>query len=203
LLVLLTGCNKTPVELAGIKRVAVLTLDNLTSRQELGAEIKQELMAQIPRSLAVEVVDGAAIEAGLPPNGIEAALSQPGRAAELGRRFGVDAFVVGMATTYREERDSRLNMEWSSQEGFDASMSLEIGVSLGFNLRLLRAADGSSVIYRQAADTRTEVLVFGLVHPFISFTISAQPHYQQLREEAIHQAVHELIRGIRREYGGK
>lgn len=199
-LVILSGCDNAPVELAGIRRVAVLTPENYTDNRELAPLIKREILAQFPRRLAIEVIDGAEIEAVLPPNAARSALSDPEVAAGLGRKFGVDAFVIGAATTYKEDKDANIDLDWSSYRGLNAELKVLIEVSVGFNLRLLKAADGSSVIYRQAAQTSTEVLVFGLTKPFVSFDLSIQPRYKALREQAVYEAVQELLRQIRREY---
>ena len=201
LLALLAGCDKPPVELSGIKRVAVMTLDNVTSRQELGIEIKEELLSQIPRGIAVEVIDGAAIENQLPRNGVEQALRDPARLAELGRLYGVDGFVVGTVTTYDEGHDGRLGLQWNIGQGLSADFTVEIQVSLSFNLRLVRAADGASLIYRQWAETSTDVLSFGIGRPFVSVAVSIAPHYRQLREAAINEAVRKLIREMRETKG--
>ena len=192
LVLAISGCRK-PVELQGIERIAVLTLDNYTSCQALGTEIKLELLRQIPGRLMVEVIDGAPIEADLPANAVEAALGDPAFAAGLGRRYGVDALLVGAATTYREWHDGNLGVQWVLGESLTADVRVEIGVTVAFNLRLLRLSDGTSLFYRQSAKSSSEELVFGLGRPYVSFTVSAEPHFHELREAAVHDAVRRLV----------
>ena len=199
LLLILSGCKK-PVALDGVKRVAVLTLENYTNCPELGEEIKREILAQMPRDFVVEVIDGAALEAELFPTAAEAILS--GRAGEVARRHGVDAFILGEVTNYTEGHQEHLDLGWGQGQGLKADAHVDLSVTVGFNLRLVRAADGGSLIYRQSSRTATEVLSFGLGHPYVSFTISAQPVYPQLRAEAVRQAVRELFREIARTQAG-
>ena len=198
ILALLSGCTK-PVALQGINRIAVLTPDNYTTCPELSADIKRELLELIPKGLAVEVIDGAAIEAELPLNGIEAALEQPGKLEALGKRYGIDALIVGAATEYLEKRDGELNISWIIGHDLDADIKMEISVAVGFNLRLRRVKDGGSVLYRQSSAAKATELAFGLGHPYISFNVSAEPRYKQLREEAVHDAVAKLLKQIREE----
>ncbi len=121
-----------------------------------------------------------------------------GRAGEVGRRHGVDAFILGEVTNYAEDHQEHLNLSWELGQGLEADAHVDLSVTVGFNLRLVRAADGGSLIYRQSSQTSTEVLSFGLGHPYISFTVSAQPIYPQLRAEAVRQAVRDLFREIAR-----
>ncbi|MGE5528780.1 MAG: hypothetical protein ACM3X6_06530 [Patescibacteria group bacterium] len=200
LLPCLAGCGR-PVELYGIRRVAILALDNYTARRQLGAEIGRELMAQIPVRLAVEVIDGAAVEAGLPTGGAGSLLGDPGLAAGLGQRFGVDAFLCVTAVSYREFRDRTLDLSLASGEGLGAAFVVKVGVEVVFDLRLVLAADGSAPLYRQSAAVREERLVFDLTRPYRSFALSIEPCYRRLREEAVHEAVAKLIAMLRREYG--
>ncbi|MGQ9780602.1 MAG: hypothetical protein ACUVRM_12170 [Bacillota bacterium] len=157
LLCTLTGCRR--VEFAGIDRVAVLALDNRTSCQELGSEIKRELLRALPSRLAVEVVDGVAVEAELPPDGVEEALAWPGRAAELGARYGVDAFLVGTVTDYQEEAEERLGLQVGSEEGVRAEIRVDLKVTVGFNLKLIRAVDGTALFSRYATGSATHPLI--------------------------------------------
>ena len=188
----LAGCNK-PVALNGIKRVAVLTIENYTKCPSLGDEIKREILAQMPKGFIVEVIDGEPLERQMLPTAAEVVMS--GRAAEIGRRYGVDAFVLGEATLYEEKHQEHLGLEFGKGK-FDADVRVDLTATVGFNLRLVRAADGASLLYRQSSQTATEALSFGLNHPYISFTVSAQPIYPQLRAEAVHNAVGELLREL-------
>ncbi|MGE5599314.1 MAG: hypothetical protein ACM3XS_08030 [Bacteroidota bacterium] len=191
------GCSR-PAALYGMRRIAVLALDDYTETPGLGAEVKQAILARVPRSFTLEVVDGAAIEAELPAGQVESALGDPARAAELGRKHGVDGFVVGAVTQFREGRDGALGLAWSSAEGLNASFEERITVSVAFNVRLVRAADGVSLIYRQAAAAAEKVLAFGLGHPYVSFEVSVGPHYPPLRAKAVGEAVDKLVRDLAR-----
>ena len=106
--------------------------------------------------------------------------------------------VLGEVTNYAEGHQEHLNLGWGQGEGLNADVHVDLSVTVGFNLRLVRAADGGSLIYRQSSRTATEVLSFGLGRPYVSFTVSAQPIYPQLRSEAVRQAVRELFREIAR-----
>lgn len=195
LLVTMAGCSRLDV-LYGMRRIAVLTPEDYTHTEGLGAEVKQAILDRVPRSFTVEVVDGAAVEAELPAGELASALSDATRAAELGRKHGVDGFVVGEVTQYREGRAGNLGFAWSNTEGFNASFEERITVSVAFNVRLVRAADGVSLIYRQAADTAEQVLAFGLGHPYISFEASIGPHYPELRAKAVGEAAGRLVRDL-------
>lgn len=197
LLVLISGCRE-PVELAGIGRVAVLIPDNHTECPELSDDIKRELLSQLARKFRVEVVDGTAVEAILPRNGIDASFAEPGLAAELGAQYGVDAFIVGAVTDYREDHREQLSIGWSSAEGFEAGGKVDLVVTVAFHLRLIRAADGTPLVYRQLAESAHEVLSFGLTNPYISFALSVQPVFPQLRREAVRGAVRKMLRELAR-----
>ncbi|MGE5549741.1 MAG: hypothetical protein ACM3ZC_04315 [Bacteroidota bacterium] len=197
LLVLLAGCRNAPVALAGVGRLAVLTPENYTDCPEIAAEIKNELLARLPGRIAAEVIDGAPFEAGMLPTPAEVVMGA--RAADLGRQYGIDAFILGEVTAYDESHREHLRLAFGSESDFSADFKVDLAVDLAFNLRLVRAADGATLIYRQAAESATEVFSFGLGRPYISFTVSVQPLYPQLRREAARNAVRDLLRKLARE----
>ena len=194
LLASVAGCRKAPVELAGIKRIAVLTPENYTKCPEIAAEIKHELLSRIPEGIAVEVIDGTPLEAQMLPTPAEVVMSA--RAADLGRQFGIDAFMLGEVTAYDESHQEHLSLRLESGSGLNADVKVDLTVNLAFNLRLVRAADGATLVYRQTAKSATEVFSFGLGQPYVSFTVSAQPLYPQLRREAVRAAVRDLLREL-------
>ncbi|NLG85458.1 MAG: hypothetical protein GX493_12830 [Firmicutes bacterium] len=199
LCLLLAGCRRA--EFAGIHRVAVLTPDNRTSSQELGIEIKHELLRVLPSRLAAEVIDGAAVEAELPAGEYAAGLQIPGVAVDLGARYGVDAFLVGTVTDYREEAEEHFSLEAGTGERMKAEIRVDLRVTLGFNLTLVRAADGAVVFSRYAWGSAVHPLSLGLIPPSISLTVSAEPIYPRLRKEAIRDALQELLKEVARSSG--
>lgn len=203
LLVLVTGCNNPPVELAGIKRVAVMSMDSAWHQPMLGRAIKYELLASIPRRFAIEVIDGAALEAEFQGVNLETVLARPEAAAELGRRYGVDGFVVGTVTAYEELRDGRLGVihEWTEEDRSHLGMRINLGVQLAFNTRLVRADDGSSLFYRQASGFASRSITLDPKRPFLSMLNLFEPHFAELRDQAVRRAVHDLIWDLVREYG--
>ena len=197
----LTGCQG-PIDLAGIKRVAVLTPVNRTNCPTLGDEIKRELLRQLSNRVAAEIVDGAAIEAAIPLEGLAAVLGRPDEAAELGAVYGVDAFLFGTATHYEQGHRPHLQLNIETGEGLHADARVDLEVQVGFELKLLRAADGQVLISHHVAESAEETFSIGLEPPSISLTFSLEPVYPQLREEAIRAAVRktlmEVVRASRR-----
>ena len=188
----LAGCRK--VEFADIHRVAVLAPDNRTSCRTLPEEIKAEVLRLLSTRLAGEAVDGAMIEAELPAGEYASALLDPVRASALGARYGVDAFLVGTVTNYREEVKKNLQLETGAGEGLKAEIRVDLAVTVGFNLTLIRAEDGGVVFSRYAEATAVHPLTIGLAPPSISLNLSAEPIYPRLRQEAIRKALEGLLR---------
>lgn len=193
----LTGCQG-PIDLAGIKRVAVLTPVNRTNCPTLGEEIRRELLHQLSKRVEAEIVDGSAIEAALPPEELAAALVEPGRAAELGARYGVDAFLFGTATYYEQGYRPHLELNLGTGTRPQANARVDLEVQVGFELKLLRAADGRLLVSHHVAESAEKTFSLGLEPPFISLTLSLEPIYPRLREEAIRTAVRRTIKEVAR-----
>lgn len=204
LCLLLAGCKEEPpAELAGIKRVAVLALDNAAACPEdvdLGRLVKDHLLASLSRRFAVEVIDGAPFEAEWPDR---AATPDPAVLSELGGRHGVDGIVTGAITAYQERRDGTLGvLDWSDAEDRRVGIKVKLQVDVAFNLRLLRVADGSSLFYRNASGQAWRWITLDPKHPVFSIAVFLRPHFEELRDAAIRAAVNDLLRSIAREYGG-
>ena len=195
LLVLFAGCQG-PVELAGVRRVAVLTADPGHGPSALGLEIKREFLAQLPRRFTVEVIDGAPIEAQL-PLGFQYSPPDTARIAALCKAYGADAFILTSVTRYEKRGDGRVGL----LDAFDASMrrpgvKLELGVDLAFNATLIRAEDGHPLFGRSAHGSSFHRITLDPRHPLMSLHELLEPHFDQVRREAVRSAVYRLLREI-------
>lgn len=200
----LAGCKEEPpAELAGIRRVAVLALENGAACPEgvdPGRLVKDQLLAHLSRRFALEVIDGAPCEEELRNR---TAPWDPAFLADLGRRNDVDGLVTGTITEYRERREGALGvLEWYDPEDRRVGVKIKLQVEVAFNLRLLRTADGASVFHRRAAGRAWRWITLDPKHPVFSMAMFLQPHFEELRVAAVRQAVDDLLRNVAREYGG-
>ena len=195
----LAGCGG-PMELAGIHKVAVLTPFNRTDCPTLGEEIKRELLRRLSDRVSAEIVDGAAIEAAFAPEDLAAVLADPDCAAELGVRYGVDALIFGTATYYEQGHEPHFEVRMGTDRGLQANARVDVRVEVGFELKLLRLADGRILVAQHAAESAEETFSIGLDPPSIVLGFSLEPVYPRLREEAVRAAVRRAIEKVARDY---
>ena len=197
-LAMLSGCQD-PVALNGIRRVAVLTAEADMGPRFLGVEIKQELLARLPRVFILEAVDGVPFEAQLPPGGRAGNLPL---IAERCREQGVDAFILTVVTAYQSRRDGNIDiLDPHDSNQRRPGLELELSVELAFTASLYRAEDCSLVFSRNAYGRSLHTITLDPKRPLLSLNLLLEPHYDELRREAIADAVRRLTREAARAYG--
>ncbi len=194
----LQGCAP-PVQLAGIRRVAIMTPEIKMGPQSMAIQVKQELFAQIPRRFTVQVVDGLQIESALP--GGPPKIADLAWLAALCREYDIDALVISSITEYNEKRAGGISaIATGDRKAARAAFRVDLGVDLTLDASLLKIADRSFIFSRSVAGTAARSIIIDPVNPLAGLDNLLKPHFQELRRQAINNAVWQLTREIYKEY---
>ncbi len=196
----LVGCAP-PVQLAGIHRVAVMTPDIKQGPAIMAGEVKRGLLSRVPRRFAFEVVDGTQIESmALGTAGGQIAIGDLGKVASICERNGIDALLLTSVTSYEETRTSYMSVIASGDPQVRLGIQIELGVNLTLNATLIKIKDLSIVFSQSAPGTASRHATLDPKYPLASLNNLLAPHFEQLRQSAIRNAIYILTRQAAREF---